>query len=142
MAGGNLGQVLHVSALTTEAVGRAIRNRKPSLKVRSARCGFNQKAVVKWRKRTSVAELPTGPKDARLTVLTRDGEAMIVALRRHTLLPLDAACSHRNRWPRIRWLAGEWNIRPDAEPVNVAPLAERAMTSAACPEFMATSLQR
>ena len=45
--------------------------------------------MAKWRKRTSVSDLPTGPKDAKSTVLTLDEEAMIVAFRRHTLLPLD-----------------------------------------------------
>ena len=45
--------------------------------------------MAKWRKRTSVADLPTGPKDAKSTVLTLDEEAIIVAFRRHTLLPLD-----------------------------------------------------
>ena len=45
--------------------------------------------MAKWRKRTSVADLPTGPKDAKSTVLTPDEEAIIVAFRRHTLLPLD-----------------------------------------------------
>jgi len=37
----------------------------------------------------SVADLPTGPKQAASTVLTIDEEATIVAFRRHTLLPLD-----------------------------------------------------
>jgi hypothetical protein len=41
--------------------------------------------VAKWRKRTSVAYIPTGPKDAKSTVLTPDEEAIIVAFRRHTL---------------------------------------------------------
>ena len=45
--------------------------------------------MAKWRKRTSVADLPTGPEDAKSTVLTLDEEAIIVAFRRHTLLPLD-----------------------------------------------------
>ena len=54
-----------------------------------ARYGIKQKTVAKWRKRTSVADLPTRPKDAKSTVLTLDEEAMIVAFRRHTLLPLD-----------------------------------------------------
>jgi len=49
--------------------------------------------VAKWRKRTSVADLPTGPKEAKSTVLTLDEEAIIVAFRRHTLLPLDD-CHH------------------------------------------------
>ena len=45
--------------------------------------------MAKWRKQTSLADLPTGPKDAKLTVLTPDEEAIIVAFRRHALLPLD-----------------------------------------------------
>ena len=84
-----MGQVLHGSATTTEAIRRAIQNSEESLRALSARYGINQKTVAKWRKRASVADLPTGPKDAKSTVLTSDEEAMIVAFRRHTLLPLD-----------------------------------------------------
>jgi len=84
-----MGQILHGSATTTEAIRRAIQNSEESLKALSARYGINQKTVAKWRKRTWVADLPTGPKDAKSTVLTLDDEAIIVAFRRHTLLPLD-----------------------------------------------------
>jgi transposase InsO family protein len=84
-----MGQILHGRATTTEAIRRAIQNSEESLRALSARYGINQKTVAKWRKRTSVADLPTGPKDATSTVLTRDEEAIIVAFRRHTLLPLD-----------------------------------------------------
>jgi len=45
--------------------------------------------VAKWRKRCSLADLPTGPKTPRSTVLTAEQEAIIVAFRKHTLLPLD-----------------------------------------------------
>jgi hypothetical protein len=45
--------------------------------------------VAKWRKLCSVADLPTGPKTPRSTVLTVEQEAIIVAFRKHTLLPLD-----------------------------------------------------
>jgi transposase InsO family protein len=84
-----MGQIRHGSATTTEAIRRAIQNSEESLRALSARYGINQKTVAKWRKRTSVADLPTGPKDAKSTVLTPDEEAIIVAFRRHTLLPLD-----------------------------------------------------
>ncbi len=84
-----MGQILHGSATTTEAIRRAIQNSEASLRALSARYGINQKTVAKWRKRTSVADLPTGPKDAKSTVLTPEEEAVIVAFRRHTLLPLD-----------------------------------------------------
>ncbi len=67
----------------------AIQNSEESLRALSSRYGINQKTVAKWRKRTSVADLPTGPKDAKSTALTLDEEAIIVAFRRHTLLPLE-----------------------------------------------------
>ena len=38
-------------------------------------------------------DIPTGPKDARSTVLSIEEEAIAVAFRRHTLLPLDD-CLH------------------------------------------------
>lgn len=49
--------------------------------------------MAKWRKRTSLADLPPGPKEAKSTVLTPDAEAIIVAFRRHSLLPLDDCLS-------------------------------------------------
>ncbi len=36
-----------------------------------------------------MADLPTGPKDPHSTVLSPEEEAILVAFRRHTLLPLD-----------------------------------------------------
>src|SRR5210317_1072828 len=89
MEGSTMGQVLHGSATTTEAVRRAIQNSQESLRALSRRYGINQKTVAKWKKRSSVADLPTGPKEAHSTVLSVEEEAVIVAFRRHTLLPLD-----------------------------------------------------
>lgn len=51
--------------------------------------GINPKTVVKWRKRKTVEDQKTGPKAPRSTVLSETDEAMIVAFRRHSLLPLD-----------------------------------------------------
>ncbi len=84
-----MGQVLHGSARTTEAVRRAIQHSQESLRVLAKHYGINQKTVAKWKKRTAVKDLPTGPKDAHSTVLNIEEEAIIVAFRRHTLLPLD-----------------------------------------------------
>jgi transposase InsO family protein len=84
-----MGQVLHGSATTTEAVRRAIQHSQASLRTLARRYGINQKTVAKWKKRTATADLPTGPKVARSTVLSIEEEAVIVAFRRHTLLPLD-----------------------------------------------------
>jgi len=53
------------------------------------RYGINQKTVAKWKKREAVSDLPTGPKQAMSTVLSAEDEAIIVAFRKHTLLPLD-----------------------------------------------------
>ncbi|TCK19681.1 hypothetical protein EV667_4130 [Ancylobacter aquaticus] len=84
-----MGQVLHGSATTTEAVRRAIQHRQESLRALAKRYGINQKTVAKWKKRTSVADLPTGPREPTSTVLSIEEEAIIIAFRRHTLLPLD-----------------------------------------------------
>jgi len=84
-----MGQVLHGSATTTEAIRRAIQHSQESLRTLSKRYGINQKTVAKWKKRTSVADLPTGPTQPCSTVLSVEDEAAIIAFRKHTLLPLD-----------------------------------------------------
>ena len=84
-----MGQVHHGSATTTAAIRRAIQHSRESLRARAKRHGVNQKTVAKWRKRTSDADLPTGPREPRSTVLSIEEEAVVVAFRRHTLLPLD-----------------------------------------------------
>ena len=84
-----MGQVLHGSATTTAAIRRAIQHSQESLRGLAKRYGINQKTVAKWKQRSSVADRPTGPKDPRSTVLSVEDEAVIVAFRRHTLLPLD-----------------------------------------------------
>ena len=84
-----MGQVHHGSATTTAAIRRAIQHSQESLRALAKRYGVNQKTVAKWRKRTSDADLPTGPREPRSTVLSIEEEAVVVAFRRHTLLPLD-----------------------------------------------------
>jgi transposase-like protein len=84
-----MGQVLHASATTTEAIRRAIQHSQASLRELAGRYGINPKTVAKWKRRTSVSDLPTGPREPKSTVLTVEDEAVIVAFRRHTLLPLD-----------------------------------------------------
>src|SRR5271163_2613068 len=84
-----MGQVLHGSATTTEAVRRAIQHSQESLRALATRYGVNPKTIFKWRKRSSVADLPTGPREPKSSVLSVEEEAIIVAFRRHTLLPLD-----------------------------------------------------
>jgi len=55
----------------------------------SRELGSNVKTVAKWRKRDCVQDAQMGPKEAHSTVLSIEEEALIVAFRRHTLLPLD-----------------------------------------------------
>jgi hypothetical protein len=84
-----MGQVLHGCATTTEAIRRAIQNSQESLRALARRHGINPKTVAKWKLRETVADRPTGPKEVKSTVLSIEEEAIIVAFRRHTLLPLD-----------------------------------------------------
>jgi transposase-like protein len=88
-----MGQVLHRSATTTEAVRRAIQHSQESMRSLARRHGVNPKTVAKWGKRDSTGDRRTGPIAPRSTVLTVEQEAIqeavIVAFRKHTLLPLD-----------------------------------------------------
>jgi transposase InsO family protein len=77
---------------TVRSIDAGHRGRPPhqaSLRALAKRHGINPKTVAKWRARASVADRRTGPKDPRSTVLSTEEEAVIVAFRRHTLLPLD-----------------------------------------------------
>ena len=47
-----MGQVLHGSATTTEAVRRAIQNSQASLRALSKRYGIYPKTVAKWKRRS------------------------------------------------------------------------------------------
>ena len=84
-----MGQILHGSATTTHAVRAAIQRSKAPLKELAAQYGLNHKTVAKWRKRAFVNDVPMGPKAPRSTVLSPEEEAIVVAFRKHTLLPLD-----------------------------------------------------
>src|SRR6056297_2646285 len=89
MEGSIMGQVRHGSAMTTHAVRAAIQRSQASLAELSRGVGINPKTVAKWRKRQTVEDQKTGPRTPRSIVLSEQEEAMIVAFRRHTLLPLD-----------------------------------------------------
>lgn len=76
-----MGQVLHDSARTTKVVRRAIQHSEESLRALAKCHGVNQEKIVKWKKRTSCADLLTGPKDPRSTSLTIEEKAVVVAFR-------------------------------------------------------------
>lgn len=76
-----MGQVLHDSATTTEAVRRAIQHSQESLKTLSKRYGIIRRSSPS----ASAPDRPTGPNEPRSTVLSVEEEAVIVAFRRYTL---------------------------------------------------------
>jgi len=57
-------QILHGSATTTEAIRRAIQHGQESPRALAKRYGINQKTVAKWKKRSSVADVPNCEKCA------------------------------------------------------------------------------
>lgn len=84
-----MGQILHGSATTTEAIRRAIQNSQASIRTLAKRYGINPKTVAKWKKRTFTEDVAMGPKQASSTVLSPTEEAFIIAFRQQTLLSLD-----------------------------------------------------
>lgn len=83
-----MGQVLHWSETTTEAIRRAIRHRQESLRALAGRHGIKPKTVAKGKKREFTADRRTGPTVPESTVLSVEQEAIIVSFRKYTLLPL------------------------------------------------------
>ena len=83
-----MGQVRHGSATTTFAVRAARQRSQASTAALSRELGINPKTVAKWRKRETVEDRKTGPGEPRSTVLSETEEAVVVAFRHHTLLPL------------------------------------------------------
>ena len=90
-----MGQVRLWSATTTHVIRAAIQRLQASLAALSRDLGINPKTVAKWRKRATVEDLKTGPKAPHSTTLSEVEEAVVVAFRRHTLLPLDD-CLYRH----------------------------------------------
>src|SRR3954449_9780749 len=84
-----MGQVLHGSATTTEAIRRARQHSQASLRQLAKRYGINPKTVAKWKARPSTADQRPGPREPRSTTLSAEEEAVVIGFRRHTLLPLD-----------------------------------------------------
>ena len=84
-----MGQVRHGSATTTHAVRVALQRSQASNAELSREHGINPKTVAKWRKRQTVEDRKTAPREPRSTVLSEEEEAIVVAFRRHTLLPMD-----------------------------------------------------
>jgi hypothetical protein len=80
-----MGQV-HGGATTTEVIRRAIQRSQESL--RTGQAPRDQPEKAKWKKRSSAADLPTGPRQPTSTVLSIGEEAIILVGRGdHSRLP-------------------------------------------------------
>ena len=84
-----MGQVLHGSATTTEAVRRAIQRSEESVRALSRRYSVSPTTVQNRRKRETLTDQPMGPTHPHSSVHSIEQAAAIVAFRRHSLLPLD-----------------------------------------------------
>mgnify|MGYP000874487850 CR=1 FL=1 len=84
-----MGQIRHGCATTTHAIRAAIQRSQATNAALGRQLGINVKTVAKWRKRETLEDRKTGPGEPCSTVLSQDEEAMVVASRRHTLLPMD-----------------------------------------------------
>ena len=84
-----MGQVSHGSATTTEAARRAIQRSEESVRALARRCSISPTTVQKWRQREVVTDRPLGPTEPHSSVLGIEQQALIVAFRCHSLLPLD-----------------------------------------------------
>ena len=84
-----MASVLHGSARTTPHLRAEFQASKESSRALAARYGLNAKTVRKWRKPDHHGRRAHGPKKPKSTVLTPAEEAIVVAFRQKTLLPLD-----------------------------------------------------
>jgi transposase-like protein len=72
----------------TSTSQRSIQRIQESSQTLAKRYSINPKTVAKWLKRLTTADVPIGPKPSSM-VLSAEQEAIAIALRQHTLLPLD-----------------------------------------------------
>lgn len=84
-----MASILHGSARTTPRIRAELQASQEKASVLAKRYGLSRTTVNKWRSRSGTADAPMGPKERRSTVLTPVEEAMIVAFRQRTMLPLD-----------------------------------------------------
>jgi hypothetical protein len=92
---------LHPCARTNATLRREIQESSGTNKALAARLGLNLKTVAKWRSRTTTSDARKGPRPVS-TVLSATEEALIVAFRKHTRLPLNVCLAHlKTRIPAL-----------------------------------------
>ncbi|AIL65833.1 Integrase core domain protein [Rickettsiales bacterium Ac37b] len=85
-----MGQILHGCATTTHAIRKELQRSQATIKELSEQYNINPKTVIKWRQRKEegVEDRSNAPKKAT-TILKPEDEALIIAFRKSTQLPLD-----------------------------------------------------
>ena len=92
----------HACATTTRRFRRAIQASEETNTALAERYGVNRKTIAKWKARESTSDDRMGPKNPCSSVLTRDDEAIILAFRWRTRLPLnDCLYKLRRRTPKL-----------------------------------------
>lgn len=83
-----MGSILHGNAKTTPRIRKEIQESKKSANVLAKELNLNVKTVLKWRKRESLEDKPSGPIKVKSS-LTEEEQLIVCQFRRITLLPLD-----------------------------------------------------
>jgi hypothetical protein len=78
-----------VSATPPPAMRAAMQRSPASIAPLSRPCGIEPGTVATWRERSTVSAAPMRPKALGTTGLSPAAEALVVAFRRHGLLPRD-----------------------------------------------------
>ncbi len=117
-----MGQVLHGSATTTEAVRRAIQHSQESLRTLAKRYGINQKTVAKWKKRSLGRRSADRARESRVDGSVRRGRGD------HRRLPPAYAAAAR----RLPLRASADDPASDALIPASLPAAPRHLPAARC----------
>ena len=87
----------HPCATTTRRVRRAIQESEEKNVVLAKRYSVDRKTIAKWKARDFVSDERMGPKNPRSSLLSQEDEAVILAYRWRTRLPLNDAYSRLRR---------------------------------------------
>jgi transposase-like protein len=81
-----MGQILHGSARTTEAVRRAIQHSQESIRALAGRYGINPKTVAKWKRRTTTVAKALHAVASFLRDFTKNAEQLTTLQRWRAIL--------------------------------------------------------
>ena len=128
----------HSRATTTPRVRRAIQLSEEKNIALAKRYGVSRKTIAKWKAREFTSDARMGPTNPRASILTQDDEAIILAYRWRTRLPLDDCLDRLRRlMPKLSRSAlyrclrrrglGRIGSTASSPPLN-SPIGERRST--------------